>query len=452
MLVEVPRVRVQGRRLPRDGVDHAWVCVPDDRDIVVRVEVAAPIGRLHPRAIAAHEVQRRPIGERFERAAEDAAATGQQLVGGSSAPDRCPGNGRHASRHLVEADRLHLIEEGPRGLRPATDVLVVRMPRHAPGGDEDRLRHPPGQQVPKQRRLAGFQREDRCVPRQECLAHLEQVGSTPHQGLQSGRDIQDERRVRHVAEVDDPGHLPAVVEEQVVERDVVVDDLSAEPRERRHDALVEAGEHARQQLAPRGVLDGWRQERQLRQVPLVPPDPPAGRGVEEATERNADTRNDLSDARDRLRIQLGCGRVASGQQRQETDEVGHAVDVDAGDRRAVEGRARNGHRQGGVELRDALDRGHLHLDHAAVLGRVRDLQDPGAAIGIGQPEVLVSLADDGGGRRLEAEVRACDVSCLVGAQRRRGGVEDVGRHRCGSYRLAPAGSSTAESGQTVGVR
>jgi hypothetical protein len=54
--------------------------VTDDRDVVVRVEVSAPIRRLHPGAVAADEVERRPIRQRLERAAEDAVATGQQSV------------------------------------------------------------------------------------------------------------------------------------------------------------------------------------------------------------------------------------------------------------------------------------------------------------------------------------------------------------------------------------
>ena len=113
--------------------------------------------------------------------------------------------------------------------------------------------------------------------------------------------------------------------------------------------------------------------------------------------------------------------------------MGRAADIGRGDRRAVERGARHGHRQGRIERRDPLDGGHLHLDHAAVLDGVRDLQHPGAAIVIGQSEVLVALADDVGGDDLEAEVRARDLRRLVGAQCRRDGVEHVGRHRCRSY-------------------
>ena len=309
----------------------------------------------------------------------------------------------------------------------------------------------PASRSPRSAASPRIEREDRCVPRQERLAHLEEVGSAAHERLQRGRDVEHERRVRHVAEVDDPGDLLPLVEEQVVERDVVVDELAAEPGQGRHHVLVEAGERPSQQLTPGGILDRWRQARQLRHVPLIPPDPSTGRRVEEAAKRDADARHDLPDPRERRRIQLGRGRVASRQQGQEPDEVGRAVDLGAGDRRAVERGTRQGHRQGRVEHRDPLDRGHLHLDHAAVFGGVRDLQDPGAAIGIGQSEVLVSLADDVGGDHLEAEVRAREVCRLVGAQRRRGGVEHVGRHRCGSYRVRSPARRTPR-GPTGGVR
>ena len=74
----------------------------------------------------------------------------------------------------------------------------------------------------------------------------------------------------HVAEVDDPGDAVALVEEDVVEREVAVHDLGGEIREAREDALLEAVEEALDELPPTRVLDRVEkltEPRRLRRVP-----------------------------------------------------------------------------------------------------------------------------------------------------------------------------------------
>ena len=102
-------------------------------------------------------------------------------------------------------------------------------------------------------------------------------------------------------------------------------------------------------------------------------------------------------------IQVRRLDVAPGQERQEAGEVRGAVEVDAGDRRAVQRRAGHRHRQVGIDGGDPLDRGDLHLDHAPILGGVGDLEDPGRAGCLDQAEVLVPLADERLGSCLQAE-------------------------------------------------
>ena len=58
-------------------------------------------------------------------------------------------------------------------------------------------------------------------------------------------------------------------------------------------------------------------------------------------------------------------------------------------------------------LRDVPDRLDFHVDNRRVLDGVRDLQDPVGPIGIGQAEVLVSLADQPDRRGPEAVQGVC---------------------------------------------
>ena len=321
MLVEVARVRVQGRGLAGDGGHDSRVGVSNHRHVVVGIEVAPAVGRLHPRAITAHEVERMPIGQRLEGAPQHPTPAGQELVVGGVPTERSAGDGRHPPRHFVEADRVHLLEQLPRRGCPAADVLVVRVLRHAPGGDQDRLRHPPGEQVSEQLRLRGLDGQDRCIARQERIGHREEVRAVANERLERGRHVEDQRGVRHVAEVDDAGDTLIVVEEQVVEGHVVVDELRAKGGQRGDHATVEALQDTGQELAPLGRLRHRNAACQLGEVPLVPPDRSAGGGVEEPSQRQTDAADHFPDVRDGRGIQLRRRGGAPRQERQQADEV-----------------------------------------------------------------------------------------------------------------------------------
>ena len=62
-LRQVPRVRVQPRRLLGDGRDDPRMRVPDRRDVVVRVEVVGAVAVEQVRALAAHELERLAVEE-----------------------------------------------------------------------------------------------------------------------------------------------------------------------------------------------------------------------------------------------------------------------------------------------------------------------------------------------------------------------------------------------------
>ena len=106
--------------------------------------------------------------------------------------------------------------------------------------------------------------------------------------------------------------------------------------------------------------------RQLGQVLLVPPDRAAGGGMEEAPQRTADAGHDLADVRDRLAVELrrarrsgpagaaGAGRGAWPRRPRRRRSARRPAP------RAPPARGGAGSSSG-----DALDRGDLHLDHAA---------------------------------------------------------------------------------------
>ena len=102
--------------------------------------------------------------------------------------------------------------------------------------------------------------------------------------------------------------------------------------------------------------------------------------------------------------------------------------VKAGDRapgRAVPGLAGNRDRQRRVDGGDVADNARLHLHDALALAGVRDLQDPAPPVVGGEPEVLVALADERGGRRTNAEDVGGDDGSFLEAEPRRGRPEDV---------------------------
>jgi len=63
-LIQVAAVGHVRRRLSRECIDDARVAVPDDRDVVVHVDVPAAVGVEQPGAFPAHEVQR-PLVEQL---------------------------------------------------------------------------------------------------------------------------------------------------------------------------------------------------------------------------------------------------------------------------------------------------------------------------------------------------------------------------------------------------
>ncbi len=306
------------------------------------------------------------------------------------------------------------------------DVGVVRVLPGAKCADQDRLRHAPGQQVAEQLRLERLERHDRRIAGQECPRHVEDVIALADERLERGGDVEHQRGVGHVAEVDDARHVPGPVHQEVVERQVVVDDLRPERRQCRQDPVAEALDHSFQEIATRSCFDQRAVLEQQRQPLLVPQDRPARGGMKEATQRMADARHQLADVAHAGGVQLAWPGVAAGQERKEAHEVMRFTDVCRGDRGSVESGPRHRQRQPGFGQRDPLDGRDLHLHHSGILRSVGDLQDPSGAGGIGQPEVLVALADEWLGGGLDAERGSGDPLRIGGREARWGSFEHVG--------------------------
>ena len=252
----------------------------------------------------------------------------------------------------------------------------------------------------------------------------------------------------HVPEVDDPADPPVGVEERVVEREVVVDDLRPEARQRRRGDGVEPVEDPLDGRATGGVHDERQVGAQRGQVPDVPRDRPAGGRVEEAAGRATQPCRDGREVADPLPRQLGRRAVGAGHERQEPDEVTTAVGaVHRAPWRPVAGLARHGHGERRVDGGDVANHARLHLDDTLALARVRDLQDPAVPVVGGDPDVLVALADERRRRSPDPEQLGRDLGRLREAEARRGRLQDVvrvegrgARHGCDGTRRrrAPA--------------
>ena len=167
----------------------------------------------------------------------------------------------------------------------------------------------------------------------------------------------------------------------------------------------------------------------------IPQDRAAGHRVEVAAGRPAEARGGRAEIADRLAGEVDRRPLSPGKEGQESDEV--VASVKAGDRapgRAVPGLAGNRDRQRRVDGGDVADDARLHLHDALALAGVRDLQDPAPPVVRGQPEVLVTLADERGGSRTNAEDVGGDRRSFLETEPRRGHPKDVaGSGPCGLH-------------------
>ena len=230
--------------------------------------------------------------------------------------------------------------------------------------------------------------------------------------------------MRHVAEVDDAGHLPLAVDEHVPEGEVPVHHLRAERSQHWSDAGLEAIEDALHDLAALVAVDVLEHRPEVREVLRVPEELPSGRGMEEAAERPPHARRGAAELVERRRGHVRRVDVVAVEERQQADEVTRAVgSVHLRHERAVGGRKRFRQREPGVRSRGVEDRGGLHLQHRGVLAAVGDLQRDGAARRLLDPEVLIALAPELRAPSFDAEDARRDGLGVGGGEPRRSGRE-----------------------------
>ena len=101
-------MRVERARLADDGLGDAWMAVPDDRHVVVRVEHRAAVGLVEPDAFAAHDVNGTRVRKRGQQRTEGVGATPDELVGRHlrSARAKVAGDG-------VEPETVEVFEQRP---------------------------------------------------------------------------------------------------------------------------------------------------------------------------------------------------------------------------------------------------------------------------------------------------------------------------------------------------
>ena len=293
--------------------------VPDDRDVVVTVEVSPPVRVEQPHALPPDEVERAVIGEGRQRRTEGPLAPrGQRRVVEVRLrhTQPCP--------ETVAAVIDQVREQRPERRLESPEVVVVRMTPRPPGeqhGHRDQTRR---EQIGQHRELLGLERRDGAIAIHEPQRERHDLSRVPpgQQGLQGRRHVAHERGVAHVPPVDDATDPSVLVDEGVVEGDVAVDHLRPELRPPGRDERLETIEHGVHEGAVRWVVDriGHRAER--RRVLHVPEQhAPRGR-VEERSHRAAQASDRDAVVEQRVAVELdGIDRCTARHEPARSDEV-----------------------------------------------------------------------------------------------------------------------------------
>ena len=206
-------------------------------------------------------------------------------------------------------------------------------------------------------------------------------------------EIGDRIRVHDVAEIQDPGYLPAAFDEDVVIIGIVVDGGQGQTGESPAAPRVDRLGEARDERPHGGFLDERRglahQGQSTRQVPVeVAMDRRMIEAVEGRVERGHGAA-EVFEQIDRMRRQ-GPQRL-SREPRQQPDEVTRTGwRRDLRDQRAVD--RRHDPRTQRRATADMRQRGVLRLEQEAIVSAVGDLQDEPLARGGLQQEILIPLA------------------------------------------------------------
>ena len=171
-----------------------------------------------------------------------------------------------------------------------------------------------------------------------------------------------------------PAMRPRPVEQHVVQVQITVRDLGAQPRPVRRYTLVEPVDRSFDERAPVLVVDGVEQRAQLRCVLEIPEQLGAGGRMEEGAKRDVQPRVGRRVVVDRAIVELLAVEVTM-QPFEQTDEMGA---VGAVERRPFAARLRD--RQLRIDPSDVQDRFVLEVERGRIRTAVRDLQDGTVAV------------------------------------------------------------------------
>ena len=201
-------------------------------------------------------MDRAVVGERRQRGSEHPFTSLKQLLHrprGREQRGRCRIETRnlHVSCDFRPPDVIELLEQTPREIDIAGDVLsVFGVALHAPVSDEDERRQPGGHEIRQHCRLVFLESCNRVVSRDRRRRGLEWVRPAPHQRRKRDRKVAHERGVSRVSQIHNPADAVGIVEQHVVERQVVVDDLRAESGHSRGYVAVETIQYCSDELPP----------------------------------------------------------------------------------------------------------------------------------------------------------------------------------------------------------
>ncbi len=141
-------------------------------------------------------------------------------------------------------------------------IRLIRGLRVAVGVDEHRDHEAQLDQIEQQRAFLGLERRHLVVAADHVGENLRNPAGRYHEVGQRSREVEDERAMDHVTEVDDPGEVSGLAENQVMGVKVAVDRLRAQRIESRQHGINAPAQHfhherslrRRQQVDKRQVL------------------------------------------------------------------------------------------------------------------------------------------------------------------------------------------------------
>ena len=389
--------------------------VADDRHVVVAVEETSTgiVGEPYP--IAADHVKR-PVVEQAGPASQDSLAPRKQCLN-STARGRTRG-ASHAGAvdRRIEACAGEIVQraddvDGARTVRGEIVRLLRRLGASV-SGDEHRHDEPNFHEIVEQRLLVRLERRHLVVTHQQMREHGRNPLRRGHELAEGTRDIEDQRRVNHVAEIDEPRDLLFRCHDEIVFVQIAMDHLRSKGPQAWRDTLDEVPQGLRRDPLLRRVLERGGQFEVTRGHPRVPEQlPAADRSVKEAAQRSSEAGLQVADPMQQLGAPLDTCCHPSFEVREHVDDVLLALVGPEARRLATSpGKPRPRHGQERIGSMNVRERVELGFDHPRILVPVGHFHDPSHAILFAKQRVLITFTVKRSRGAGEREMRMRDLS------------------------------------------